>query len=113
MANKRVSHHEQITPFSNKTAPKPPQNGYFIWGRHAVFAALANPERRIQKIYAVAESTDELERVLGDLDLRRKAELPRAQMIDRARLDAIGGVGEKAVHQGIAAAVWPLDSTAF
>ena len=51
--------------------------------------------------------------MLGDLDLRRKAELPRAQMIDRARLDAIGGVGEKAVHQGIAAAVWPLDPPHF
>jgi 23S rRNA (guanosine2251-2'-O)-methyltransferase len=111
--NKRVLHHEQITPLNNKKAPKPPQNGYFVWGRHAVFAALANPERRIQKIYAVAENTHELEHVLGDLDLRRKAELPRAQMIDRARLDAIGGVGEKAVHQGIAAAVWPLHPPHF
>ena len=46
--------------------------------------------------------------MLSDLDLRRKAELPSAQVIDRARLDAIGGASEKAVHQGIAAAVWPL-----
>ena len=30
-------------------------------------------------------------------------------MIERARLDGIGGAGEKAVHQGMAAAVWPLD----
>ena len=111
--SKRASHHEQISTFNNKTAPKPPQNGYFIWGRHAVFAALANPERRIQQIYATAESTNELERVLGGLDLKRKAELPRAQVIDRARLDAIGGVTEKAVHQGIAAAVWPLDPPHF
>ena len=110
---KRVSHQEQIDTFNNKAAPKPPQNGYFIWGRHAVFAALANPERRIQQIYATAESTNELERVLGNLDLRRKAEIPRAQVIDRARLDAIGGTSEKAVHQGIAAAVWPLDPLHF
>jgi 23S rRNA (guanosine2251-2'-O)-methyltransferase len=111
--NKKLSNHEQITPFNNKTAPKPPQNGYFVWGRHAVFAALANPERRIQKIYAVAENTSELEHALRDLECRRKAELPRAQMIDRGSLDAIGGAGEKAVHQGIAAAVWPLDPTNF
>ncbi len=111
--SKRVSNHEQVATFKNKTALKPPQNGYFIWGRHAVFAALANPERHIQKIYALAESTDELERVLDDLDLGRKKELPRAQVIDRASLDAIGGVGEKTVHQGLAAAVWPLDSPHF
>ncbi len=107
--SKQVSRPKQMAAFKNKTAPKPPQNGYFIWGRHAVFAALANPERRIQQIYAVAESTHELERELGKLDLQRKVELPRAQEIDRTRLDAIGGGNEKAVHQGIAAAVWPLD----
>ena len=112
-ASKSASRHEQITTINNKIAPKPPHNGYFIWGRHAVFAALANPERRIQQIYAIAESTNELERVLGDLDLQRKVALPRAQVIDRDRLDAIGGVTEKAVHQGIAAAVWPLDPPHF
>ena len=111
--SKRVSKQGNIATFSNKTAPKPPQNGYFIWGRHAVFAALANPERRIQKIYAEAKNTTELQGVLGDLDSHRKAELPQAKVIDRARLDAIGGVSEKAVHQGIAAAVWPLDPPHF
>ena len=111
--SKSVSHHEQITTINNKTAPKPPQNGYFIWGRHAVFAALANPERRVQKIYVVAESANELERVLGDLTCGEKRNFHRAQMIDRARLDAVGGVSEKAVHQGIAAAVWPLDPPHF
>ena len=111
--SKRVSQQGKMSTLNNKTAPKPPQNGYFIWGRHAVFAALANPERRIQKIYAEAKSTNELEDVVGDLDSQRKAELPQAQVIDRARLDAIGGLSEKAVHQGIAAAVWPLDPPHF
>ncbi len=111
--NKRVSHREQMTTFNNKTGPRSPRNGYFIWGRHAVFAALANPERRIQQIYAIAEATNELERVLGDLDLQRKSELPRVQVIVRARLNAIGGESEKAVHQGIAAAVWPLNPPHF
>ena len=110
---KGVSHQEQLATFKNKTAPKPPQNGYFIWGRHAVFAALANPERRIQQIYATADSNSELQRVLGDLDPQRKVELPRSQVIDRARLDAIGGKTEKAVHQGIAVAVWPLNPPHF
>ena len=71
-----------------------------LFGDVMRFLQHSDPGRRIQN-FTVAESADELERVLGDLDLRRKAELPRAQMIDRARLDTIGGVGEKAVHQGI------------
>ena len=112
-ANKQARHQKRVASFNNKKAPKPPQNGYFIWGRHAVFSALANPERRIQQIYATAEITKELELVLGDLDVQRKMELPRAQVIDRARLDAIGAVGEKPIHQGIAAAVWPLDLPHF
>ena len=110
---KRVSHHEQIATLREKKAPKPPQNGYFIWGRHTVFAALTNPERRVQNIYAAKESTDELERMLGDLKWQRKAELPRAQVVDRARLDGLGGVSENVVHQGIAAAVWPLHPPQF
>ena len=105
---RRTSNHNQMATSRGKTAPKPPQNGYLIWGRHAVFAALANPERRIQQIYVSAESNRELERALSDLDIQRRGEIPGAQILDRARLDGIGGVGEKAVHQGIAAAVWPL-----
>jgi 23S rRNA (guanosine2251-2'-O)-methyltransferase len=104
-ASKRSSHHGQ----TRKTAPKPPQNGYFIWGRHAVFAALANPDRRIQQLYVVADSADSLETEIGHLDRQRQNDIPTPQVIERERLDGIGGASEKAVHQGIAAAVWPLD----
>jgi len=107
---KRTSPRSQTTISRYKTTPKPPQNGYFIWGRHAVFAALANPERRIQQIYVLTESTGELERVLNKVNSQRRAEIPRAKIVDRTCLDGIGGIGEKAVHQGIAAAVWPLNS---
>ena len=109
-ANKRPSHHGQTATATGKTAPKPPQNGYFIWGRHAVFAALANPDRRIQQLYVAADSADSLETEIGHLDQQRQNDIPTQQMIERARLDSIGGAGEKAVHQGMAAAVWPLDS---
>ena len=34
-------------------------------------------------------------------------------MIDRARLDGVGAQNEKAVHQGVVAAVWPLDLPHF
>ncbi len=108
-ANKRPSHHGQTATATGKTAPKPPQNGYFIWGRHAVFAALANPDRRIQQLYVAADSADALATEIGHLDPQRQNDIPTPQMIERARLDGIGGAGEKTVHQGMAAAVWPLD----
>jgi 23S rRNA (guanosine2251-2'-O)-methyltransferase len=106
--SKRPSHHGQTATATGKTAPKPPQNGYFIWGRHAVFAALANPDRRIQQVYVAADIADSLETEIGHLDRQRQNDIPAPQMIERGRLDGIGGASEKAVHQGMAAAVWPL-----
>ena len=92
------------------TAPKPPQNGFFIWGRHAVLAALKNNERRIAQIYAVAEVKSELTEYVDLLNTNRRKELTAIQTIDRSRLDCIGGTQDKAVHQGMALAVWRLDT---
>ena len=107
--NRRPSHHGRTATATGKLAPKPPQNGYFIWGRHAVFAALANPDRRIQQLYVAADSAESLETEIGHLDQQRKNDIPTPQMIERPRLDGIGKAGEKAIHQGMAAAVWPLN----
>src|SRR6056300_1023214 len=108
--HKRPSHHGQSAAATGKTAPKPPQNGYFIWGRHAVFAALDNPERRIAQIYAASDDGEsEINACLAQLPADRRSALPAIQRIDRQRLDAIGGAHDKAVHQAVAAAVWPLD----
>ncbi|WP_438997032.1 23S rRNA (guanosine(2251)-2'-O)-methyltransferase RlmB [Candidatus Puniceispirillum sp.] len=94
-----------------KAAPKPPQGGYFLWGRHAVAAALANPNRRIAALYITDDSRDSFDALYQDLEANRQAELPDARPIERRRLDGIGGHdSEKAVHQGMAAAVWPLDA---
>ena len=104
-----TGHTEITTPRSSKAPPKPPPNGYFIWGRHAIDAALANPERRVASLFASPESSAWLAAQIAALPESRRAELPTAQSIDRPRLDAIGGPVDKAVHQGVAAAVWPLD----
>ena len=106
-ANKRGVHQ----PAARKpAAPKPPQNGYLIWGRHAVFAALANNDRRVAQIYAASEDFEaELQSHLCTLPLERRNNLPPIQRIDRQRLDALAGPHDKAVHQGVAAAVWPVD----
>jgi 23S rRNA (guanosine2251-2'-O)-methyltransferase len=73
-----------------------------------VFAALANPDRRIQQLYVAADSADSLKTEIGHLDRHRQNDIPKPQMIERARLNGIGGASEKAVHQGLAASVWPL-----
>ena len=91
-------------------ALKPPQNGYLIWGRHAVFSALANNDRRVAQIYAASNDFEaELQSHLCTLPPERRNNLPPIQRIDRQRLDALAGPHDKAVHQGVAAAVWPVD----
>ena len=94
-----------------KAAPKPPQGGYFLWGRHAVAAAMANPDRRIAALYVTDDSRASFDDMQQELADSRQAALPEARPIDRRRLDAIGGHdAEKVVHQGMAAAVWPLEA---
>ena len=95
-------------------APRPPQGGHFLWGRHAVLAALANPERRIAAIHASGDSVDLLKNSIAALPAARRDALPPVAEIDRRRLDALhGGDAEKAIHQGMAVAVWPLDAPAL
>ena len=92
-----------------RNAPKPPSNGFFIWGRHAVQAALANPERRVANLYATADTSEDLRQSIAALPTSRSIDLPAVTITERQRLDGITPDGEKAVHQGMVAAVWPLD----
>ena len=100
---------------SNRRAPsgpKPPPGGYFLWGQHAVMAALANTERRIAALYATSDAAQDIMRCINALPEARRAEIPAIIDSERRRLDAVhsAGNGDKAVHQGMLAAVWPLDA---
>ncbi len=75
----------------------------WIYGRHAVAAALDNPARRIRRIVATQESLPSLEPMLASA----QADLPAApEILDRRALALL--LPEDAVHQGIAIAADPL-----
>ncbi len=68
-----------------------------FWGRHAVTAALANPERRVRKVWGTREA-------LAALDLPPILPITYADVADLARM-----VPSDAPHQGIVIEVDPLE----
>ena len=81
------------------------EDGHWLYGRHAVLAALANPFREVRQIMltrdAQARFGDELQQALNS----RPAGTVGAQIVDRGDIETVLG---SAVHQGIAALVAPL-----
>ena len=78
-----------------------PDGAVILYGWHTVVAALANPQRRIRKLWL----TENAARRLADdkIELRVTPEIVRPDLID-VRL------GSDAVHQGLLAEAEPLDS---
>lgn len=77
----------------------------FVWGRHPVIAALANPARKgMGRLLATADRAAELER--DKLAHGHKIEILEAQAIDRI-------LPPGAVHQGLAFKVQPLEGVAL
>ena len=78
-----------------------PDGPVILYGWHTVAAALANPQRRIRKLWL---SENAARRLADDkIDTRVTPEIVRPSLID-ARL------GPDAVHQGLLAEAEPLDS---
>lgn len=71
-----------------------PRGSVWLYGLHAVQAALANPERQFRRLVTTEEGA-------AQLAARLRRRLPiEPEMVDRARLDHL--LGRDAVHQGIA-----------
>jgi 23S rRNA (guanosine2251-2'-O)-methyltransferase len=75
------------------------RKGLWLYGRHAVEAALANPRRSCHRLLATSEAHARL----GARSTRPGVE---ATIVERADLDGLLGAG--AVHQGLALSVAPL-----
>jgi 23S rRNA (guanosine2251-2'-O)-methyltransferase len=89
-------------PPPHKDRGAPPGTSW-IYGRHAVAAALANPTRRLRRVVATRDTEAELAPLL----VAARADLPpRAEILERATLAQL--LPEDAVHQGMAVAADPL-----
>jgi len=80
-------------------------SGNWIYGRHAVRAALQNPARRLRRLIATAEIAAEAQAWLSEAKARPAADF-KNETLDRARLDVL--LPEGAVHQGLALQAEPL-----
>ncbi len=86
-------------------APPPPRDhGPWLYGRHAVAAALANPVRRVRRLVASQEAAAELRTLAAGAAARLPPGAP--EVLDRHGLDLL--LPQGAVHQGMALAAEPL-----
>ncbi|MFN4087533.1 MAG: 23S rRNA (guanosine(2251)-2'-O)-methyltransferase RlmB [Alphaproteobacteria bacterium] len=93
MAKRKIDRH----PRGKAGDARPPRSGTWIYGTHAVLAALRNPRRDVRRVLALADAAEHL-----------AASLPgvRAEVAERAAIERHLPPG--AVHQGLAAEVGAL-----
>jgi len=91
------------------SAPEPPSgaNERWLYGRHAVAAALANPERRWRRLAVLAGQENEAQRLVANaVAERRGAAATALTVLERDAFETLLPID--AVHQGIALEVEPL-----
>ncbi len=84
----------------------PQAGGRWIYGRHAVAAALANPERRWRCLAAVAGHEDQARALVAGAKAARGGGGEAVRVLDPGAFAAL--LPEGAVHQGLALEVEPL-----
>jgi 23S rRNA (guanosine2251-2'-O)-methyltransferase len=78
----------------------------WIYGRHAVSAALANPRRHWRVLVALAGQENEARQLVAGARAAQRGAAAPVRVLDRAGFAAM--LPEGAVHQGLALAVEPL-----
>jgi 23S rRNA (guanosine2251-2'-O)-methyltransferase len=86
--------------------PTTAQGERWLYGRHPVAAALANPERRWRRLAALAAQEDEAKALVAAARAARRGDGEPIRILDRNGFAAL--LGEDAVHQGLALEVEPL-----
>jgi 23S rRNA (guanosine2251-2'-O)-methyltransferase len=102
---------ERARPAERARPPEPPpaserprDGGLWLYGRHAVAAALANPQRRIRRLIALPDTAGEARQLAAAAAARVP---PGAlEVVDRRGFDLL--LPQGAVHQGMALAAEPL-----
>ena len=103
MGSNRATAASRIGPGEHEAArhaADTPKGTVWLYGHHAVAAALANPSRRLRRLLL----TEEAEATIGQLLAPPWAVSP--ERVDRARLDQL--LGRDLVHQGAALLADPL-----
>jgi 23S rRNA (guanosine2251-2'-O)-methyltransferase len=99
---------------------RPPQGagdaGIWLYGVHAVRAALANPRRRCLRLLTTAEAGERLAQAMPDGAKSQKSQksetpTPTIETVARERIEQLLAVG--AVHQGVALLAEPLPQPAI
>ena len=97
-------------PRPNKPSPnRSPRGGHqsvWLYGHHAVIAALANPDRRVERLLVTKEAAERHAAAIAASGSGQKATV-------MARDDLSKSLPAGAVHQGIALLVAPLEDAAF
>jgi 23S rRNA (guanosine2251-2'-O)-methyltransferase len=84
---------------ASRRAAEPPARGLWLYGRHAVEAALANPRRSCHRLLATAEAMARL---------GAGAQRPGLEVVTVERTEIDRRLGADTVHQGLALSVAPL-----
>ncbi|MBC7905279.1 MAG: 23S rRNA (guanosine(2251)-2'-O)-methyltransferase RlmB [Rhodospirillaceae bacterium] len=100
-------------PGANKSAEgrpdrgqRPPGNQFWLYGHHAVLAALENPKRKFRRLVMTADSAAQWAEALAAA--RQNRALPDPAIVDKQEMERL--LPPNAVHQGIAALSEPLPS---
>ena len=95
--------------FGGSVPSKAPGGAYWLYGLHAVTAALSNRRRRCYRLVTAADLAPLQEALGGPMETRQ--DLPSPESMPRGEIDAL--LPDGAVHQGLALLTSPLPPCAL